>query len=415
MRVLIAGGGIGGLTLALSIHHHNPETEVEIFDAVPEFKPLGLGINLMPHAIRVLSELGLLEQLYAVAIEAREFTFFTHRGQLVHREPCGRFAGYDYPHFSIHRGDLHQVLYSAVCRRIGEQHVHTDHRLVDFVQGDSGVTAHFADKSDRPRGSRTGDVLIGCDGLHSLVRKSFYPDEGAPVFHGINLWRGVTRMKPFLTGASATRIGALYRTGKLVVYPIRDNIDGHGNQLVNWAAEVVTDEQSPCDWNGKGKLEDFFPIFQNWKFDWLDCSALILNADDILSYPMADRDPVGRWTFDRVTLLGDAAHPMYPRGGNGAAQSIIDAKTLAGLLAKASDPTAALLQYQDTRLSVVNNIVLKNRSAPPDTIIEIVEERTGGKEFDRIEDIISEEEIANIHQGYKMAAGFDKESVAREL
>ncbi len=415
MKVLIAGGGIGGLTLALSIHHHDPDIQVEIFDAVSEFKPLGLGINLMPHAVRVLCDLELRADLSSVAVEAREFAFFTHRGQLVYREPCGIFAGYDYPHFSIHRGDLHQILYSAVLDRIGADHVHTDHRLVDFVQDENGVTANFVDQNDAARGSYSGDVLIGCDGLHSVVRKSFYPDEGAPVFHGINMWRGVTRMKPFLTGASATRIGALYRTGKLAVYPIRDEIDDEGNQLVNWVAEVVTDEQSPCDWSAEGELDDFYPIFKDWKFDWLDCAAMIRNKDMVLSYPMADRDPVDRWTFGRATLLGDAAHPMYPRGGNGAAQAIIDAKTLARLLAGSTDPVAALHSYQDARLKVTSEIVLKNRSAPPDSIIELVEERTGGEAFDKLEDVISIEEITTIHQGYQKVAGFDKESVAEDI
>lgn len=413
MKVLIVGGGIGGLTLALCIHHQNPDIKIEIFDAVPEFKPLGLGINLMPHAIRVLCELGLREDLAAVAVEAKEFAFYTHLGQLVYREPCGLFAGYDYPHFSIHRADLHEILYSVVRARIGDAHVHTDHKLIDFVQSDGGVTANFVDQDNVSRDSYSGDVMIGCDGLHSVVRNAFYPDEGEPVFHGINMWRGVTRMKPFLTGASATRIGALNLTGKLVVYPMRNDIDDDGNQLVNWVAEVVTDEQSPCDWSATGKLEDFLPIFQDWKFDWLDCDELIRNNDMILSYPMADRDPIGQWSFQRVTLLGDAAHPMYPRGGNGAAQAILDAKTLARLLANSVDPQVALIEYEDARLKTVNDIVLKNRSTPPDSIIELVEQRTGGKPFEKIEDVISIEEITNIHQEYQRLAGFDKESVAQ--
>ena len=219
-------------------------------------------------------------------------------------------------------------------------------------------------------------------------------------------------MKPFLTGASATRIGALYRTSKLTVYPIRDDIDETGNQLVNWVAEVVTDAQSPCDWSAAGKLEDFYPIFQDWTFDWLDCAAMIRNSDMILSYPMADRDPVGRWTFNRVTLLGDAAHPMYPRGGNGAAQAILDAKALARVLVSNPDSRAALQEYEDIRLKPTSDIVLGNRSAPPDTIIELVEERTGGRRFDNIEDVISLDEISNISHNYQKLAGYDKASVS---
>lgn len=413
MKVLIIGGGIGGLTLALALNRYVPDCEVQIFDAVPEFKPLGLGINLLPHAISVLDDLGLRQNLAAVGVEAREFTFYTHLGQLVHREPCGLFAGYEYPHYSIHRGDLHQVLYGAVCERLGKAAVHTDHRFVQLVQGDKEVSATFVDHNDQPVGTYSGDILVGCDGIHSAVRKVFYPNEGAPVFHGINMWRGAARMKPFLTGASVTRIGALFLTSKLAVYAIRNNIDDAGNQLINWIAEVVTDEQSPCDWSAAGKLEDFYPIFKDWTFDWLDCAALLRNSDMIMSYPMVDRDPVNQWSFDRATLLGDAAHPMYPRGGNGGAQSILDARMLAQLLHSNSDPRAALRAYQDGRLNTVNSIVLKNRTAPPDSIIELVEQRTGGKRFDRIEDVITADEIRGIHEGYQRVAGYDRESVAR--
>ncbi|MGB6119297.1 MAG: flavin-dependent oxidoreductase [Mesorhizobium sp.] len=414
MKVLIAGAGIGGLTLALCLHQLNPDVQVEIFEAAPEFRPLGLGINLMPHAIKVLSELGLQERLSEVAVEAKEFAFFTHNGQLVYREPTGLFAGYEFPHFSIHRADFHEILVTAVRERIGDEHLHLNHRLQGFDQDEGGVTLHFAEQGDGRPASQSGDVLIGCDGLHSVVRKAFYPDQGDPVFHGINMWRGVARMKPFLTGASATRIGALYRTSKLTVYPIRNDVDEAGSQLVNWVAEVVTDEQSPCDWSAAGKLEDFYPIFENWTFDWLDCAEMIRNSDMILSYPMADRDPVGRWTFGRVTLLGDAAHPMYPRGGNGAAQAIIDARTLARVLATMEDSEAALKEYEDIRLQPTSEIVLGNRSAPPDTIIELVEERTGGKAFQNIEDVISIEEISNISHNYQRLAGYDKQSVSQE-
>ncbi|WP_236792197.1 flavin-dependent oxidoreductase [Amycolatopsis sp. GM8] len=413
MRIAIAGGGIGGLTLALALNRRDPGLDIDIFDSVPEFKPLGLGINLMPHAIRALDELGLRDQLAAVAVEAREFAFFTHHGQLVHREPCGLFAGYDYPHYSIHRGELHTILYRTVCERIGADHVHLNHRFTGLEQDDDQVRANFADDQGRAHETFTSDVLVGCDGINSGVRKTFYPDEGEPLFHGINMWRGVTRMKPFLTGASATRIGALFLSGKLAVYPIRNYTDGSGDQLVNWVAEAVTDEQSPCDWNARGNLDDFLPIFEDWTFDWLDCPKMLRGSDFVLSYPMVDRDPVDRWTFGRVTLLGDAAHPMYPRGGNGGAQAILDARALAQALDEGDDPRDALREYESVRLETVNRIVLTNRSAPPDKIIEVVEQRTSGERFDRIEDVISADEIKHIHEGYQRVAGFDKQSVAR--
>lgn len=411
MRVAVCGAGIGGLTLALALRQHAPEIEVQIYEAAPEIRPLGLGINLMPHAVRVLSNLGLQEALAARAVEATEFTFVTSRGQLIHREPSGRSAGHACPHFSIHRADLHDVLLAAVLDRLGDDHVHTDHRVTAVVQDGDHVILRSRDDGGRDHAPVVADVVVGADGLHSAVRRGLYPDEGAPVFHGINMWRGATRARPFLSGSSATRIGALHRTGKLVVYPIRNHDDG--TQLVNWVAEVVTDAASPTDWSAPGRLEDFLPRFESWRFDWLDCADLIRSTERVLSYPMADRDPVERWTFGRVTLLGDAAHPMYPRGGNGAAQAILDAESLATHLGRDTDPADALAAYEAERLPVVNAIVVANRTTPPDVLIDTVEERLDGGTFERIEDVISAEEIEAVLHGYQRVAGYDRETVAR--
>lgn len=413
MKVVVVGGGIGGLTLALSLRARFDDVDVHVYEAAPVFKPLGLGINLMPHCVRVLTGLGLQDRLAEVAVEAQEFVFATHHGQIIFREPTGRYAGHPYPHFSIHRGDLHTVLLNAVLERLGADHVHTDHRLVGFTQDDSGVTATFADSAGQALEPVEGDILVGCDGVHSVVRKTFYPDEGDSVFHGINMWRGVTRMPAFLSGGSASRIGALFLTGKLAVYPIRNDVDADGNQLVNWIAEVVTEEQAPVDWSAAGDLDDFLHYFEDWRFDWLDCGELLRKGENVLSYPMVDRDPVDRWSFDRVALLGDAAHPMYPRGGNGGAQAILDAEALAKALDEAADPRDGLLAYQQERLPVVNNLVLTNRTTPPDTIIEVVEQRTRGERFENLQDVISLEEIEEISHRYQRAAGYDKESVAR--
>lgn len=398
--ILIIGGGIGGLTMALSLHTDG--IPCRVFEAASAFRPLGVGINMMPHAIRVLSSLGLEENLKRFGVEAKEFAYFNRHGQKIFTEPCGRFAGYEYPHFSIHRGDLHQVLHQAVLERLGPDAVMLGHRCAGVDQNAGGVTVRFEGAA-----AQDGRIALAFDGFHSVVREQFYPDEGPPRFGGINMWRGVTRRKPFLTGASITRVGTV-QVGKMVIYPIRQFEDG--TQLINWNTEQPREDHKPNDWATPGRIEDFIEPFANWNFDWLDMPGLIADAEFILEYPMVDRDPVGRWVFDRVALMGDAAHPMYPRGGNGGAQAILDAECLTRLLGENEDPVAALRAFEAERLDIVNRIVLTNREQPPDYIIETVENLTGGAPFDRIEDVIDRAELAAISDRYKDIARYSKET-----
>jgi 2-polyprenyl-6-methoxyphenol hydroxylase-like FAD-dependent oxidoreductase len=409
LDILIIGGGIGGLTLALAAHAAKAADRIRVFEAAPDIRPLGVGINLGPHAVKELSALGLQDALTAVACQPLDYAFFTRHGQLVYREPWGLAAGHQWPHFSIHRGDLHQVLLDAVRERLGAQSFITGHRCVGVEQNDAGVTARLVGPDGGALAPQQGDVLVACDGIHSAVRAQYHPNEGPFAYRGINMWRGVTRLEPYLTGRSIARIGARHST--LIIYSIRNNVDAAGHQLVNWVAEIERDVAVPVDWNKPGRLEDFYPTYQDWTFDWLDVPAMMRNADAIFSYPMVDRDPLERWTFARVTLLGDAAHPMYPQGGNGGAQAIIDAATLARLLASEPDPVAALKAYEAARLPATSRIVLQNRSAPPNVIVDTVEQRTGGKRFDKLEDVIGQDELRAIFERYQKVAGYHVQQV----
>ncbi len=408
MNVIIVGGGIAGLAFALGLEQRG--IFCHVYEAAPELKPLGVGITLLPHAVRELSLLGLEPRLGEVAIENRYHKFFNRYGQWIYEEPRGKFAGYPYPEFGIHRGRLHMVLLEAARTRLGADRIHTNHQCSGVEQDDRGVTVHFQETdTDRPLPSLRGDIAVACDGVNSVVRKQFYPDDKL-AFAGINMWRGVTRHKPVFDGATYLRVGSI-DTGKMVIYPIIDNVGGTGDQMINWVAELRRPGSTMNDWNQPGKLEDFFDVYEDWHFEWLDVAELIRNTERILEYPMVDKDPLERWTFGRVTLMGDAAHPMYPRGANGAAQAIIDGRTLADLLQNAGDPLDALAEYENARLAVTSHIVRTNRQYPPDYINIKVDELTGGKPFRNIDDVISQEELKQIAENYAKIAGYSKEAV----
>jgi 2-polyprenyl-6-methoxyphenol hydroxylase-like FAD-dependent oxidoreductase len=406
--IIIVGGGIGGLTLGLALHAAG--IPCRIYESAPEIRPIGVGINLLPHATRELAALGLEPALAAIAIETKDATFFNRFGQLIYQEPLGRAAGYEQPQFSIHRGDLQMALLDAFRARAGHDRVASHHHCTGVEQDSSGVRVHF---SDGPGGAnRTtvrGRAAIACDGISSAVRKQFFPDEGEPRYSGINMWRGVTRWKPMLSGASMVRAGWMSH-GKMVIYPIRA-AGADGLQLINWVAEIETQVYRKRDWNRPGSIDDFIGSFSNWHFDWLDVPAFIRAADSVLEFPMVDQDPLPRWSFDRVTLLGDAAHPMVPRGSNGAGQAILDARALTSALLEHSDPVAALAAYEKQRLEATTRIVLTNRSNPPDAILREVFERTHDKPFTAIEDVISRDELVALSDGYKRIAGYSKEAL----
>src|SRR5579862_8362895 len=400
--ILIVGGGIGGLTLGLSLHAAG--IPCRIFESAAEIRAVGVGINLLPHATKELAALGLEADLARVAIKTRDASFFNRFGQLIYEEPLGRAAGYENPQFSIHRGDLQMVLLDAFKSRVGADRILTDHHCTGVEQDDAGVTQHFSNRQ-RVR----GHAAIACDGINSVIRKQFFPNEAEPRYSGVDMWRGVTRWKPILSGASLTRAGWLSH-GKMVIYPIRE-AGPDGLQLVNWVAEIETPTYRRRDWNRAGSLDDFIGAFADWHFDWLDVPAFIRAADSVLEFPMVDQEPLPRWSFGRVTLLGDAAHPMVPRGSNGAGQAILDARSLSSALAEHADPVAALSAYQQQRLEATTRIVLTNRTNPPDAILREVYQRTNDTPFNAIGDVISHEELVALSDSYKQIAGFSKEAL----
>jgi len=409
MTIAIVGGGICGLSLALNLHARG--IACRVYEAVPQMKELGVGITLLPHGMREFTALGLGDRLFAAGIENAESCFFNRFGQLIYKEPCGKRAGYQYPEVGIHRGRLHLALYRAVLERLGPASVTTDRLCVGVEQDENGARLAFKETSSgRELPPVAADIVIACDGVNSAVRNQFVGD--GVVFTGINTWRGVTRHKPILSGRSYLRIGSIL-TGKIVIYPIVDDIDGEGNQLINWTTEFKRDTTEMNDWNKPGDLADFIAVYESWRFDWLDVAALIRKSDFIFEYPMVDKDPLPRWTFGRATLAGDAAHPMYPRGSNGSAQAVIDARVLAECLATGGDPRDALQAYEAARREATGKVVRTNREHPPDFINIKVEELTGDKPFDNLDDFITQDELRALSDGYKRIAGFAVADVAK--
>lgn len=403
MPVLICGAGIGGLTTALALHQRN--IEVRVFESAPSLRALGVGINLLPHAVRVLTNLGLADELAQTGIPTAELAYYTKRGERIWSEPRGLAAGYLWPQYSIHRGRLLEILWHAVTQRLGQQAIQTAHHLQSFDSHPHQVTARFHNRrANTAQPPQSGDILIGADGIHSVVRQSFYPNEGDPKFSGRLLWRAVSAAPPFLTGRSMIMAG--HADQKFVCYPI-----GHG--LINWIAERNLGPGAHIprrDWNRLGDRSSFAHEFESWRFPFLDVPALIASAQEVYEFPMVDRDPVPRWSFGRVTLLGDAAHPMYPIGSNGASQAILDADALATALTANPNPIEALQAYEADRLAPTAQIVHSNRQNGPEAVMQIVEERAPNG-FQNLHDVISQSELESIAQSYKRTAGFDRDTL----
>lgn len=403
MTVLIAGGGITGMTMALTCHQIG--VPAVVLESVREIAPLGVGINLQPNAIRELMDLGLADELDAIGIEAKEWALVGRNGNDIWSEPRGRLAGYDWPQYSVHRGELQMMLYRSVLERLGPDSVRTAHRVVGYRNTAQGVTA-IVDTRDGSQIEVQGSVLLAADGLHSAVRAQMHPDQGEPHWGGAVLWRGATPGPPIRSGASFTLVGTLDQ--RFVHYPISSVDPETGLQLQNWIAELTFDPAQgwrDSDWNRQVDIESFLPDFEDWDFDWLDIPALVRGAPAVWEFPMVDRDPVDRWVDQRVCLMGDAAHVMYPVGSNGASQAIVDARVMgAKFLAHGVDPDA-LAAFEEELLEPMSALVLRNRGNGPVGILGVVDERCGGV-FDDIDDVIPRAEVEEFMARYKAAAGF---------
>jgi 5-methylphenazine-1-carboxylate 1-monooxygenase len=411
-RVLVVGAGVAGLTTALSLHAAG--IDVVVVDAVRTLRPLGVGINLQPHAVRELIELGLGDALEATGIQTREMLRLDRHANRVVSHARGRFAGYNWPQYSIHRGELQMLLLDAVRSRLGPDSVRTGLVFECYTEDADGVEVSLHARTGGAPVTLRADVLVGADGLASAVRRCLHPGEGAPLWNGIRMWRGIAETDPYLTGRTMIVAGS-HDHGRLVCYPISKPAEDRGRALVNWVAEVrVTPETrietEGADWTREGRLEDVLPYFADWRFGWLDVPRLIADSPQILEYPMVDRDPLPFWSRGRVTLAGDAAHPMYPVGANGGSVAIIDARVLALELCRTDDVVAALKAYEAARLDEANAVVLACRDMAADRLLDTVAERAPGG-FTSIEDVLSRAELAEMRAAWRRTTDMDVEAL----
>ncbi len=408
MKILIAGAGIGGLTAALSLHAHG--FDVTVFESALEIKPLGVGINILPSATRELFELGLQAKLDKIAIRTRAMNYYNRHGKLVISAPCGEYAGYRWPQYSIHRGELQLMLRDAFVSTAGSDRVVCNHRLADFAQTSSLVMATFVDPiSDAVKARVDGHVLIGADGIHSTVRGKLLPGEGQPRYSGMMSFRGSVVGKPYLDGETMIIVGDVRR--KFVSYPISRMLQAEGKSHINWIAGLPVGEQMPEeDWNRQAEFDRLAPLYREWRFDWLDVPQIMGDTRQIFEFPLQDREPLSQWTFGRVTMLGDAAHPLIPVSSSGAVQAIIDGRALAFALARNADVEMALKTYEADRLEKANRLVRSSRKNGPDEVLELARRRCPSY-TDDIHAYVSHDELQKVLDDFRDAAGIGVEAL----
>lgn len=408
LNVLVAGAGIGGLTAALYLAAIG--CRVRVYESATEIRELGVGINVQPHGIKVLDHVGLGPVLAQCGIACEELIYFNRHGQEIWREPRGRKAGYKWPQVSIHRGRLQGLILRAAIERLGADAIRAGHHLARFEQDEGGVTAHFIDKrSGALLTTDRGDVLIAADGIHSTVRRSFYPSEGEPRFSGQLMYRGVSDGTPFLSGRSMFMAG--HALQKVVAYPMSGEAAQQGECEINWIGEKTIPPETPMvreEYNRAAELAEILPWFESWRFGWLDIPAMMRACKELYVFPKVDRDPIPQWTFGRVTLLGDAAHPMHPAGSNGATQAIVDAPALAKAIITSPDPQSALAAYEAVRREAVSKLVTVNRTQMGPESVMILAEQRAPEGFSNVLDVFTQEELESASSNYRRLAGFDQ-------
>jgi 2-polyprenyl-6-methoxyphenol hydroxylase-like FAD-dependent oxidoreductase len=403
-HVIIAGGGIGGLATALTLHQIG--VPCTVYEAVREMRPLGVGINLQPNAVRELYDLGITQSdLDGIGLPAKEWALVGLNGNDIYAEPRGELAGYNWPQYSVHRGRLHMLLYDKVIERIGPQAVQLGQRVSGYRKTAAGVTA-FIEAADGTTSEKTGALLIGADGIHSAIRAQMHPAQPPIHWGGAIMWRGTTQGKPIRSGASFVGLGT--HRQRVVFYPISQPDPLTGLSTINWIAEVTADNSE--GWKQRGwfrqvPTSDFAHHFADWVWDWLDVPAMIRDADSVFENPMIDRDPVPTWQDGPVLLIGDAAHAMYPTGSNGGSQAVVDARILGAAIVQHGVTPEALAAFDQALRGPISQLILRNRGAGPFGLLNMVDERCGGT-FDNIDDVIPPVERTAFMAGYKSAAGF---------
>ena len=408
-RVIIAGGGIAGFAMALTLHQIG--VSCLVIEQVEEIRSLGVGINLQPNAIRELHDLGFTgTDLDAIGVPAREWALVGMNGQEIYAEPRGTHAGYHWPQYAAHRGKFQMMLYERFRSLAGEKAIRLGSRVTGYeVQPDGTVAAII----ETPDGilRETASLLIAADGIHSAIRAQMHPAQPPIHWGGAMLWRGTSLAKPVRTGSSFIGLGT--HRHRMVIYPISAPDPETSMALINWIAEVTYDDVDHADrsgWFTRVEIDDFIHHFEDWTYDWLDVPALIRSADAAYENPMIDRDPVPCWVDGPVALMGDAAHPMYPTGSNGASQAIVDARVLGAKFLEHGVTATALAAYDAQLCQPVSEVVLRNRGAGPFGLLNMVNDRCGGI-FDDIDEVIPSAERAEFMARYKTAAGFARDTL----